>query len=350
MRIFFYGHAAGLGAGHFARSLRLAQAAREAGAEVMVTHPGPELEVLNQAEIPLLPLPPLRGLSADLTLVEARGTALLDGLRGWRPDVVVVDTLPFGQGGELLASLGAAHEENWPVRFWWGLPYAESKVGPLKNPRLKKALARYHGMLVYTEPDRYDPVPAYAHFPPPPRVHHVGMVTEAVRTTPSPEPRLACLVGSGGLAGAPELLRAVARQCPEGVALRYVAGPLAQSHGRLPKGVEVLPEANLEQALRGASAVISRAGYNSAYSLMRTDLPVLLVPTAWPEQFQRAEQLAGLDGVLVLPESELEPGLGQALERLLQLPRLSRQLPFRVDGAQQAARLLLQADCDAAEA
>ena len=350
MRVFFYGHAAGLGAGHFVRSLRLAEAARLGGAEVMVTSPGPQLQRLNRQDVPLLPLPALQGLQADLELVEQRGRAIVEFLRQWQPDQVVVDTLPFGHGGELLPTLAAAAEEGWPCRFWWGLPYAEAKVSPLKNPRLRKALTHYYGLLVYAEANEFDPVPSYAAFPLPERVFHVGMVTEPMLKGDAHEPMLACLVGSGGLAGASQLIAAVARQRPNGVAVRYVAGPLAGVRCATPdgdttqtplRGVETVPEADLNQALLGVSAVVSRVGYNTAFSLMRGDLPVLFIPTAWPEQFQRAQQLSKLEGVMVLSEERVETSLAESLARLLELPRRPRQLPFRVDGASNAADLLL---------
>ena len=343
MKIFFYGHTAGMGAGHFVRSLRLAAAAKARGCEVLVTSPGPELSVLNREEVPTLALTPLQGLSTDLSVVERRGKELLDGLRAWRPDMVVVDTLPFGQGGELLSVLTAAHQEAWDTQFWWGLPYAESPhVRGLKNPRLRKAISGYRGVLVYGEKGAYDPVPAYREFPLPAEIHHVGMVTESLDiSSGQAEPTIACLVGSGGLDGAAKLVEVLRSSRPEGVRIRYVPGPLARCDARAPEGVEVVPEADLSTALSGVSAVVSRVGYNTAYSLMKTDLPTLFLPTAWPEQFQRAEELSELESVLVCRESEMESHLKDRLASLMELPKVSRRLPFRTDGAANAANVLL---------
>jgi predicted glycosyltransferase len=188
------------------------------------------------------------------------------------------------------------------------------------------------------------------------------MITEPMRKSDTHGPTLACLVGSGGLAGASQLIAAVARQRPEGVGVRYIAGPLAelpeQSDGRVGEparipppfpGVETVPEAELNQALLGVSAVVSRAGYNTAYSLMRGDLPVLFIPTAWPEQFQRAQQLSKLEGVMVLSEEKVETGLEESLARLLELPRRPRRIPFRVNGASNTANLLLARTPEGAE-
>ncbi len=342
MKVFLYGHAAGLGAGHFARSLRLAEEVLESGGQAMVPWPGPELEVLNRRGVPLLPLPPLKGMAVELALTEARGQALASHLRHWQPEHVVVDTLPFGHAGELLPSLQAAQAEGWSTSFWWGMPYAEATVSPLKNPRLRAALQRYRGLLVYAEADAFDPVPAYSAYPLPPCIHHLGMVTEPLDSLPCSggSPLLTCLVGSGGLAGSAALLSALVRHCPAGTKIRFVAGPL--SRGDLPsyEGVEIVEEADLQRALTGASAVVARAGYNSAYSLMRGRLPVLLVPTAWPEQFQRARQLSELEGVLVLTEDQTESHLSSSLRRLIEIGPVSRSLPFRVDGARGAVKIL----------
>ena len=349
MKIFFYGHAAGMGAGHFVRSLRLAAAAQSLGAEVMVVHPGPELSSLNRDGIPMLELPPLEK-GGGLSLAERRGTILAQHLGSWKPDAVVCDTVPFGHAGEMLATLEQAREESWATDFWWGLPYAEmSRAAPLKNPRLRKALSVYRGVLAYAEQDDYDPVPPYRDFPLPGEVHHVGMVTETLpplaTKSKGGSATIACLVGSGGLDGAAVLVEKLQRLRPAGSILRYVAGPLARPEARNPDGVEVLGEADLATAVAGVDAVICRVGYNTAYALMTTDLPVLLVPTAWPEQFQRARQLDRLDSVLVWLEGESEEALAQRLAALLELPRVERRLPFRTDGAINAAKLLLARDC-----
>jgi predicted glycosyltransferase len=343
MRIFFYGHAAGLGAGHFARSLRLAEQARALHAEVMLPSPGPALLALNRSAIPLLELPAASGLATDVAARQARAERLLEFLHDWKPDAVVVDTVPFGHGGEMLPSLEAAARERWKTAFWWGLPYAEARAGALRNPRLKSALQAYRGVLVYAEPDRHDPVPAYQSFPLPGRIHHVGVVAETL-PPPGPtrgSPLLVALVGSGALKGVPELFAALIAERPEGTRLRLVCGPLAARITPSGSGVEVLPEASLATALQGATAVVARAGYNTAYSLMGTDLPVLLLATAWPEQFQRAEQLADLPGVLSCREEEIGSTLGPTLARLMAMPRRPRSLPFRLDGARRAVEILM---------
>ena len=346
MKAFFYGHVAGMGAGHFVRSLRLASATRALGADVMVVHPGAELSSLNVEGIPMLDLPPLPK-AAEMSLIERRGHLLAENLGNWRPDAVVCDTLPFGHGGEMLTTLEQARAEGWSTRFWWGLPYAEtSKVAPLKNPRLRKALSVYRGVLAYAEQGDYDPVPPYQDFPLPGQVHHVGMVTETLlcrlKGPNSIPPTIACLVGSGGLSGAASLVEKLLRLRPAGSKVRYVAGPLAKPEARNPEGVEVLGEADLATAVADVDAVVCRVGYNTAYALMTTDLPVLLVPTAWPEQFQRAHQLAELDSVLVWLEEEGEEVLTRRLGALLELPRVERRLPFRTDGAANAARVLAE--------
>src|SRR5690606_571481 len=113
------------------------------------------------------------------------------------------------------------------VRFVWGLPYAETRVAPVRNPRLRKALAAYQEVLVYEEPGPMDPVPAYRDFGLPDRVEHVGVVTGPCSVGEGP-PCVVGLIGSGGLAGGDSLLRSfVEAGRGLGVGLRFVAGPLA---------------------------------------------------------------------------------------------------------------------------
>ncbi|MCA9777954.1 MAG: hypothetical protein KC800_14595 [Candidatus Eremiobacteraeota bacterium] len=334
MKAFFYGHSAGLGAGHFVRSLRLAEEARSCGWETFALWPGPELECLNRSKIELLRLPELVGRKVDLSILSKRTEVLRNFIRDWVPDVVVVDLMPFGYGGELVDVL----LEEGRSRFVWGLPYAERESNRLKNPRLKKAFSRYAEVLVYGEKEPDDPLEAYADFELP-RASHVGVVTEILsRWVPESPKTVACLVGSGGLAGGDSLRRRLRDALPEEVRIRFVAGPLGDIGERreLP-GVEDIQESSLADALRGVTAVVSRAGYNTSYALMTASVPVVFVPSSWPEQFARARALSSLPGVHCLDESELSK-----LWPLLQSgPEVvERDLPFRLSGSSAAIEVL----------
>jgi predicted glycosyltransferase len=334
VKVFFYGHSVGLGAGHFVRSLRLAESASEQGWEVKALWPGSQLESLNRSHIPLLKMPALESARPDLSLLGARSEKLARFVEEWEPDVVVVDLLPFGFGGELVEALLA----ETATIFVWGLPYAERQVNRIKNPRLRKALKRYAAATVYTDPGTQSPVSAYDDFGLPAVVEHVGVVTESLHSwaVDSP-PVVACLVGSGGLPGSGDLCRRLLEALPRQVKVRFVVGPLGTVE-ELPSDdrLEVLHESSLSQALEGVSAVVSRAGYNTSYALMTGCVPVVLVPTSWPEQFARAQALEALPGVVNLDEDRF----GEVWAHLQECEVPKRDLPFRIDGASNTVEFL----------
>ncbi|MBI4862070.1 MAG: hypothetical protein HY815_17710 [Candidatus Riflebacteria bacterium] len=349
MRCLFYGHVIGLGLGHFSRSARLAEAATALGASCTVTG-GDESagRLVRCGHVSHLPLPAATVSNLSAGIVVQRERRLLEFLRSDRPDAVIVDLLPFGLGGELVAALLAARQESWPTRFFWGLPYSETRVPALRNPRLRAAMGQYAGVLVYEEPDWMDPVPDYRALELPGTIDHVGMVTCPVE---SGIPRVVLgVIGSGGLAGGPALLEAfleaaapLARRA--GLGMRFVTGPLADLEAMrgIARGhpdLELVARCSVEEAARDAAVVVSRVGYNSAYTLARSDLPLVLVPSTWPEQLRRAALLAKLDGIWSCSEDDLTDRLPHLLEQALSRGRAPRDLPFRVDGADRAARRL----------
>lgn len=328
MKVFFYGHSVGMGAGHFARSLRLAEAAIERGWECRVLSAGSALQTLNKKQVPLLEIPTLEGAQTDLSRLAERGRLLARFVQEWKPDAVVVDLLPFGYGGELVEALSQQSE----TKFLLGLPYAEREVKGPKNPRLIRALNRYAGVVIYTDPAFEDPLPAYRDFGLPERRMYTGVVTETLSPGRQKEPTtIALLVGGGGLPGSHELCRRLADVLPCEVCIRYVLGPLARVPEGLPSNVTVICEATLEEALNGVSGVVSRVGYNTSYALLTTGLPVVFVPTAWPEQYSRAKSLSRLPGVMLCEEDDLE-----SARAVLSGGLVERKLPFRTDGAEHA--------------
>jgi len=347
VKILFYGHVLGLGLGHYARSVRLAEAALEVGFEAVVTSGGragalvprrPEVGVLELSEASL-------GDVSDPAW-QARERTLLAYCREARPDVVVVDALPFGARGELAGVLLAAQEEGWSTRLFWGLPYSKAVEGPVRNPRLRRAMAGYTGVLAYAERDWMDPFPDYAAFGLPGVAEHVGMVTAAVAPAEGP-PVLLCVIGSGRVSDDVVLQSFVASAGPlaeaRGLGLRFVAGPMADMDrlAGLARGcdrLDLVQACSVEEAARDAAVVVSRVGYNSAFTLARTDIPLVLAPATLAEQTRRASLLAELDGIWTCPQDALESRLPALLEAALARGRTPRSLPFRVDGAQRAAR------------
>jgi predicted glycosyltransferase len=135
--------------------------------------------------------------------------------------------------------------------------------------------------------------------------------------------------------------------------LRLIAGVYheageAVERARDMPGVELLERGGAEECTRDAAVVVGRCGYNTAFSLANTDLPLIFIPwpspdPAYTEQFDRARALATLPGIWWLDERESDAAekLAQALEKALKRGRVPRELPFTTGGAEAAARLLV---------
>lgn len=328
MRLLFYAHVL-LGLGHVSRALAIAQAAARLGARCALLASGTVDRLQPREGVELLKLPS-RVEREDLA---ARRQQVRQTVEGWKPDRVLVDHLALGLEGELLEVLLQS-----PGEFVWGLPYA-APAAPARNPRIKAALARYKTVLAYTDPGWCDPFPGMEEQLPAER-HHAGIICRAPEPAGRVEspPLVVALAGAG--AGGAQLFGWLRQSLRGKARLRVVLGPLSDAPELASdEQVEVLREGAAEASLQGASLVVARAGYNTAYTLARSSLPVVLMPLDTPqsgaEQLERARALATLPGIWCLrgPEDRvLEEALGWRGERVL---------PFRVDGAERAARFLL---------
>lgn len=368
LRILFYCHNL-FGLGHLARSQRIAEAALDqGGCECQIITGCRFLDQLTlDPRIGIQRLPPVQqdeagrfvGLEPGLQdVLRHRSTRIETFCRQWRPHAVVVDHLPLGLGGELVPLLAAARKEAWPTRFIWGIPYSEgaATTGRPRNPALREAYARYDQLIAYTEERWDDVVGAYRTVGLPPRTDYAGVV--AARPLPPRPDGVRRLVGlsGGGKAGA-DLLRQVleaTRDLEEArdLALRFVAGPIgsAEELARVAgdRKIEVWPEASTERAIQDATVVVSRVGYNTAFTLVQSHLPLVLVPLQLEQgdQWQRAVRLAELPGVWCVDERrpEAREALAGAIRSALRGPgSFSRAPPLRMDGAERAARLILEA-------
>ncbi|MEW6280857.1 MAG: hypothetical protein AB1758_19740, partial [Candidatus Eremiobacterota bacterium] len=205
----------------------------------------------------------------------------------------------------------------------------------------RRALARYSLALLYTDPGWCDPMDDLCGFPLPGRVVYTGVVARPP-ALPAPGRVVVGLTGAG--AGGHRLFSWLIESLRGKAPLRLVLGPLFDASGYegIP-GVEIRRTGSVEESLDGAAAVVARAGYNTAYTLAQSDLPVVFVPLDTPEsgreQRERAGRLAGLDGIWSLSEGALDAAV---LEQALAW-KGQRRLPFRVEGADEAARFLLEA-------
>lgn len=294
-------------------------------------------------------------------IMEERARRIEEFARSWSPDVMLVDHNATGLGGELIPTLLAARREGWPTRFVWGvrdIPAAPAPAGraprPPRNPQIRAALDTYGGAVAYSDAGWIETFEGFRDYGLPARRDYVGVV--AARPLPpveSPVPVVFGMTG-GGWDGA-RLFRLLLEACrPMGeagrVRLRFLAGPFAAAEFlgeacAAADWVEVWPTGTAEEGARDAAVVVSRAGYNSAYTLAQTPLPLVFVPFPDPggEQVYRASLLARLPNVSAVDERAEGAAalLARQVERGLGAGRAERSLPFRVDGAERAAEWLV---------
>lgn len=371
-RILLYCHNV-FGLGHIMRSFRIAEAlSRRNDCECAIVT---GCRFLDQLEVPagahLFNLPPvIPNASGYLTrreggsrLLRQRSKMILDFARRWAPHAFLVDHNPLGLGEEVVRTLRAVTRERWPTSLVWGVrdiwvtPEQEEQRLGRELLKHRSALSFYQSVIVYSDRDWIDTLASYRQYGLPPRQEYVGIVTRPILppVDDGGPPRITGLSGGGTAAKAlcSKLLRATAGPRQAGEArLRFVCGPFSsqdpffQEVSRSEPNVEIWGEGSVERAVQDAAFIVARVGYNTAYTVVQTDLPVVLVPLRGEgeEQTYRASLLAKLPGVWSLDESsvEVEAQLAEYLRAGLKLGRIARTLPFRLDGAERAASWLLQ--------
>src|SRR5436190_6269707 len=177
MRFFFYSHD-GMGLGHVVRQIAIAAALHESApdAHVLLATSADEVASLGlPPNVDTLKLPGLRKLanaeysSRRLGLPKAqmrnlRSGILLEAVKGFVPDVVLVDKHPFGAGGELEPALEAAKSAG--ARLVLGLrdilddPAAVKKEW--EREQVQQRLCEYFDLvLIYGLRAIFDPIQAY---------------------------------------------------------------------------------------------------------------------------------------------------------------------------------------------
>lgn len=298
-------------------------------------------------------------------VLQERIRRITEEVERWRPHVVLVDHNPLGLLGELTKILESSHKAGAPTRFIWGIRDIWGAPGYLEKMRpfrdLGSRVECFHGAIAYSDDRWLDTFGEYRDLNLPLRRRSVGFVTGPVpAASPAGEPPLiTALSGGGSQAGdlLDLLLEALGGSLDRGeLRLRFVIGPFtpeeplrARAGGR--PGIDLWPEGGAEEAVGGASLVVSRVGYNTAYTVVRTDLPVVFVPIQAEnrEQSLRAARLAELDGVYSVEESDPYPAaaLAEAVRRGLAETPVARRLPFATDGARRAADWLLELAAEA---
>ncbi len=365
-RIALYSHDA-LGLGHIRRNMAVATAlaALRPAPDLLVFSGAPESAGLarpRRCDVVTLPTVAKdssgtyapRHLSGPLAdVVAIRSSVLRSALAAFAPDLLIVDKLPRGFGGELEAAL--AHlAGRCGTRIVLGLRDVLDEPDVVRREwaaqENTEAVERWYDQVwVYGDAQVLDPVadnglPAEVAE----RTTYTGYLARPGRpgsgAGPAPQPPYVLGIVGGGQDGL-GLAQAFARApLPAGHRGVLVTGPhMPDHHGRrvaaLAAGrgdLEVVPfVAAIEALIAGASAAVGMGGYNTVCELLATGVPALIVPRVHPrrEQLIRADRLAALGALDVAhPEGLTVEGLGAWLDRAVHGRTARPRRPMDLEG------------------
>lgn len=368
-RVLLYCHNV-LGFGHIVRSMRIAEQLTGHAEARLITGCRFLDHIRVPKEVEVVMLPALRAEpDGRLTavgggflgsVIRKRGKVIAEQLRTWKPHVLLVDHNPLGLMGELVETLDAVRDEDLPTRLVWGIRDIWSSPEYLRSmleqyggdpEAMKRRLLLYDSAIAYTDGAWLQTLEHYDRSMLPARTASVGFVTEKVAPSqPSEGPPLVAVLSGGG-EGAERLTTLVLDAVrSEPLRLRFVVGPFASADEVRARtdnaAIEVWPEGTVEDAIADASLIVSRTGYNTAYTVVQSDLPVTFVPLSGgnEEQSMRAARLAELDRVESIDDRDANSAvaLRESIRRGLAAGRHARPLPFSTDGARRAAEWILE--------
>jgi predicted glycosyltransferase len=358
-----------LGIGHLQRVALIARALAAAGAEVTMLSGGMPWPGLALGRVRLVQLPPLRAADAGFSnLVDTEGQPIDDALRALRrgivlgtlaqcrPDLVLIETYPFGRRAlrfELEPLIAAARALTPRPAIACSIrDIVAAKPDPARRQQILATLgAQFDRVLVHGD-ERF--IRLEASFPEAPalgeRLVYTGFVAPPPARPAAPSGEI--IVSAGGGAAGAALLQAATAARP---LTRFAASPWRLIAGRnlpepvfaalaqdLPAGMALdrhLPD--FRSRLTGARLSISQAGYNTMLDLLQARIPAVLVPFAQgheTEQSLRAERMQALGVASLVTEAALTPAsLAAAIDRA----PVPAGPGFDLDGARRSAALLL---------
>jgi len=361
-----------LGIGHQMRAGAIVRAMVARGLEVTCVSGGEPDGMPDLGAAGLVQLPSVRAADTSFTLLvdaegreiddawrRARREALLRAFQIIRPEVLLIETFPFGRWQfrfELLPMLEAAQilgtrvaasvrdilvEKNKPGR-------TEEVVAILRN--------YFHAVLVHGDETL---APFGATFPAADGIadliRYTGYVAPpAPQADPDGPGKGEVVVAAGGGAVGGALLRTALAARPlttlAEAPWRLITGPNLPA----PERAALTPQAGVtietlrsdyREILSRAALSVSQAGYNTVMDILVSGVRSVLVPFAAgneTEQNLRARLLEDRGRVVVQPESKLSARtLADAVDRALAAPA-PRQMDIALDGAARTAEIVAE--------
>ena len=359
-----------LGIGHQMRAAAIIRAMQAGGLEVTCVSGGEAGGMPDLGGARLIQLPPVRAADATFSRLvdpegseiddawrERRRAALLGAFRSIDPDILLVESFPFGRWQfrfELIPLLTAARARNVAVAS----SVRDILVEKNKPGRQEKIVAvlrdHFDAVLVHGDESL---VPFGATFAGADEIadliRYTGYVAPpAPDATPDGTGKGEVVVAAGGGAVGGALLRTALAARPMTVMSeapwRLITGPNlpAEERANLPETRGVTIETlrrDYRDVLGRAALSVSQAGYNTVMDILVTGVRAVLVPFAAEgetEQALRARLLADRGRVHLADESGLTPEyLATTIDEALARPLPARET-LALDGAAETARII----------
>ena len=339
IRVVVYSHDT-MGVGHMRRNLLIAAALRKRFTNVSILAIAGAREACGfsqQAGIDCLTLPAFRKMTngcyttrsldiASHDVLDVRSQTILAAVQSFRPQLMIVDKVPAGAGGELLPTLewltGPGHGQCvLGLREILDEPAIVEREWVASN--MVSVIRRYYeDIWIYGDPAVYDATIEYG-FPPDlcQKTLFTGYLNTSLRLDrfdgleqSDVSPHILCTVG-GGQDGHALLNAFAAAMSDSERPCVIMCGPNASLATRdaLRKSTDNHPNIQVidfaiegDLLIRQASHVVAMGGYNTVCAILSHRKPALLVPRTEPrrEQWIRAQRLARLGWVdMVHPDA-----------------------------------------------
>jgi len=367
-----------LGSGHLERMRWVAEALAAQGAKVTFVTGGMPRQGRMPRDATVVQLPPVKVADARFTpLLDAAGRPLTDALRrervqallaalgAARPDVVVLETWPFGRRAfafelePLLARVRSSVPRPCVIASVRDL--LQIRGNPGRDEAIwRAARAQIDEVLVHGDPsfarlEETFPPAADGAVP----VTYTGYIRAPdTRPVASVDGRSGIVVAaSGGDAGGELLATAIAARAVSAHAAwpwRVLVGPGVpeasftelERSGRHARTCVERHRPDYRDLVAKARVSVSQAGYNTIQDVLAARTPAVLVPFSAEgetEQTMRAQKLAARGFAEVVAERDLTPRtLAAAVDRAA-ARGLAPPCPFAADGAEAAARRIIEA-------